>query len=1451
MLTTVAPQRASRQLSKVLGHSYEQLHLPWLCPALYSGRQRKARHVRHSSNSALPLPPRRARVRSSSPSSGGQSKQRRLASITGSSSYDTTDDHIPFVVDGHLSPKKDASLADLRPWDPSKLLHVTITHEPRVPSFKSAPGSAMTGDVVDLQQNLYACCQVGHIIRASEILRRLRQIYTSDAPELREAHQQYLQGSLTALLASPSRDKYHSMAKWLELEVKGRGVEITSGMLAVLIKAAFAVLEGSKLERTVRRYLSYAEQRANGLEMATFKSHLFTTDEYTRIRGIAPHRVGALDLTHSATTTGLEPVEHIAVHSSVDESQPRRDTQTISVMEDREQIPEIRSIEQKGSGLETLQLTLGALHRDYWENTGMGRDISSKPLEDQIDRQKKLESRVLELALQRWRAESEKTQQMRILGTLKNPSLGSLVHDWITGMVALVKEEIRFVQDAEGKVLSVTDADRMLIGPFLHFSAPERLCAAAIMAWLGVLNDQKTQNPAEVDLTKMIMRVGGNVTTEITYQLVKLKVKILAPLEQRRQLAKLEATKGARQASVMKEILEYTADVDTLDPAHLDSDKVVPGVPQLTKNICAKVGAFFLSLIIKVARMPISTTSQITNETITQVFPIMSQSKTWRNGKRLGTIKTHMAFLERIKKEPVHSFIAKHLPMVVPPKEWKSIGKGPYYKTFVSAVRFKDVGKSQKAYVNFAVARGDMKQVFAGLDVIGKVPWNINKSVFKVLAECWNTGEALAGLPPENPVPDYPPEPDRLDGYSHRRWRMVMREINNEITGFHSQRCSTNFQLECARAYLNETFYCPHNVDFRGRAYPIPPYLNHMGADHIRGLFVFAQGKELGESGLFWLKIHLANVFGFDKESLTARAQFAEEHLSDIYDSAHNPMTGRRWWMKSEDAFQTLAACIELTAALDSPVPSKYVSHLPVQQDGSCNGLQHYAALGGDMIGARQVNLMPGDKPSDIYSGVANLVRESISKAARENYLPASVLDGHISRKVVKQPVMTNVYGVTYHGARAQVRKQLIDILPRAALSNNVNPGQLAGYVATEIFGALSKMFNGAHNIQVWLGECGARISQAITPEQIARIQSKRAGTESEKSRYLAKPLKADAQNGLKEDCKFKSTIVWTTPLGLPVVQPYRVPKTRTIQTTLQAVKLAERTLADPVSLRKQLQAFPPNFIHSLDATHMMLSALKCDEIGLTFAAVHDSFWTHAADVPIMNRVLRDAFVRMHSEDIIGRLREEFIARYGGCYYLASIRADGPTANKINELRQSRGAKKTHFAKATVESKAQIDELLLEYERQQLLKSEDPEKQAQGRAMLTPASIVEGERGSDQEMIYEGEAVQRLGERQAAGDAADPVDAKVAEKIAGADDDDEDVSVERETDADDDAVAESLDDAGASDLQGAESKEVDKKKCKPPSVGKLHFWMPIAFPPAPQRGEFDVSKLKDSQYFFS
>jgi len=38
--------------------------------------------------------------------------------------------------------------------------------------------------------------------------------------------------------------------------------------------------------------------------------------------------------------------------------------------------------------------------------------------------------------------------------------------------------------------------------------------------------------------------------------------------------------------------------------------------------------------------------------------------------------------------------------------------------------------------------------------------------------------------------------------------------------------------------------------------------------------------------------------------------------------------------------------------------------------------------------------------------------------------------------------------------------------------------------------------------------------------------------------------------------------------------------------------------------VRRQRTAFPPNFVHSLDGSHMMMTAVACKQEGLDFAGI-------------------------------------------------------------------------------------------------------------------------------------------------------------------------------------------------------------------------------------------------------
>lgn len=284
-------------------------------------------------------------------------------------------------------------------------------------------------------------------------------------------------------------------------------------------------------------------------------------------------------------------------------------------------------------------------------------------------------------------------------------------------------------------------------------------------------------------------------------------------------------------------------------------------------------------------------------------------------------------------------------------------------------------------------------------------------------------------------------------------------------------------------------------MDFRGRVYPVPPHLNHLGSDLARSMLVFAESRPLGPNGLNWLKLHLVNLTGLKKKSsIEERLAFANKKMDDILDSADNPLTGRKWWAQADEPWQALACCFEIAAAHRSSNPEEFRSCFPVHQDGSCNGLQHYAALGRDRAGAYSVNLTPEKVPQDVYSAVATLVEERRKEDAENGLEIAKVLDGFVKRKVIKQTVMTTVYGVTRFGARLQIAKQLKDIddFPKTHV------WAASSYLTGRTFDSIRSMFTSTREIQDWFTEC-ARLISSVCGENVE----------------------------------------WVTPMGLPIVQPY------------------------------------------------------------------------------------------------------------------------------------------------------------------------------------------------------------------------------------------------------------------------------------------------------------------------
>ncbi|KAJ1359419.1 hypothetical protein KIN20_018144 [Parelaphostrongylus tenuis] len=560
-------------------------------------------------------------------------------------------------------------------------------------------------------------------------------------------------------------------------------------------------------------------------------------------------------------------------------------------------------------------------------------------------------------------------------------------------------------------------------------------------------------------------------------------------------------------------------------------------------------------------------------------------------------------------------FPTHQLPMTVPPRPWCDSGLGgPEYTR--RSVILRNLAEYKQVDINRQM-RNRLKSpvqarpVFDALNQLGSTPWRINEPMLDVLCQVFEMSSDVSkadllgtlAVPLRSDTVEVPEYEDffgenaelvddkvRYVEYSRRRAESIKKR--NELN---SLWCWMKYRIVLARHFRGKTLFFPHNMDFRGRVYPISPYLSHMGDDVNRCLLKFAKGRTLGDRGFDWLKLHCINLTGtMKRDSIADRLAAADMLLDDMVDSANHPLDGKGWWLKSEEPWQTLAACMELRDALAFRGKIEdFVSHLAVHQDGSCNGLQHYAALGRDEEGGREVNLLSSRTPNDVYTSVAMRVEQKrledekggpnmeIALKLRE-CMPQAV-----PRKVIKQTVMTTVYGVTLYGAALQIKRQL-----KALDIDNEETSKFARYLTDLTFASLHDAFTCSMKLKDWFRVCAKGVSDLL------------------------------------------HTMEWVTPLGLPVVQPYATVKEK-----------KGRVIYAPVST-KQVGAFPPNFVHSLDSSHMMLTSLDCSRRGITFAAVHDCFWTHATSVDDMSILCRDQFIKLHSEPIVQQLSDWLYSHY-------------------------------------------------------------------------------------------------------------------------------------------------------------------------------------------------------------
>lgn len=551
------------------------------------------------------------------------------------------------------------------------------------------------------------------------------------------------------------------------------------------------------------------------------------------------------------------------------------------------------------------------------------------------------------------------------------------------------------------------------------------------------------------------------------------------------------------------------------------------------------------------------------------------------------------------------------MPMIVKPRPWHTPFSGGYLTNVIR--NFRMVKTFDRAYMD-ELYHVDMPAVYDALNAVQSVPWRINKAVLQVLREVWNAGSSIGGLPQRNdhnlpPRPAGIPKDAQLSSLephqqeAMKQWKAETAHAHDANSKLRSKRLAVAQKLWIAESMQDEEeIYFPHQLDWRGRVYPSVPFINPQADDSGKALLQFAVGKPLGDSGAFWLAIHIANLFGIDKVSFDERVQWVMDNEDAILDSASRPLDGARFWTTADSPYCALAASFEWLGYRIQG--NDYVSHMAIALDGSCSGLQHFSAMLRDHIGGAQVNLVPSDKPADIYTAVAKVAQQTVDSELTDASAPWQA--GKVIRKIAKQPCMTLCYGATLRGMQDQVKNALrkLDEEEKQPYLDGAGNYAASRYMGRIIRESIGKVVVAAKDAMDWLQEA-ARIA---------------------------------ASEGLP--------VRWTTPVGLVVQQSYKelIGERHNVFFNGARVKLIVRVDGKKIDKRRQASGISPNFVHSLDAAHLMSTVNTLVANGVTsIACIHDSFGTHAADADVLHVAVRQAFVEQYREDVFKKFRDELV----------------------------------------------------------------------------------------------------------------------------------------------------------------------------------------------------------------
>lgn len=298
MIIRTSRPKVSFDTSRNLQSAFEQLSLPWLCPALYTKPDRK--YLRRNTTITKKWTDRtRAHPPALRQCTSVQNRalERRYAYVAAAEipDYDY-EDHIPFEDLNHRHSQQNPplnswafhrGLSQLPSFDPSSPLVIHDSIQPAPRRFRSR-GLTVGGDLAAIHQTLEACLKVGRFERAAATLRRLSIIYKPNAPELIEAHNAYLSSLIDRVANTKDQQLLKQVQRWFEVDIRGQGIPPDPMTYGLMLRATFQEADQLKVDRTIRRYIGLAEQADLRNEALAVALSTLNAQEIGRVTQVCP-----------------------------------------------------------------------------------------------------------------------------------------------------------------------------------------------------------------------------------------------------------------------------------------------------------------------------------------------------------------------------------------------------------------------------------------------------------------------------------------------------------------------------------------------------------------------------------------------------------------------------------------------------------------------------------------------------------------------------------------------------------------------------------------------------------------------------------------------------------------------------------------------------------------------------------------------------------------------------------------------------------------------------------------------------------------------------------------------------------------------------------------------------------------------------------------------------------